>query len=80
MKIECTVVEEHDDGSATLTIDTDKEGTEFLVSYAVSDILEQAWNHALERQGSSEVPVKPRKRVRVTVDEQWLDSLPEAPL
>ena len=42
MKIQCTTVEEHEDGSATVAIETDKEGTEFLCAVAVEEIFKQA--------------------------------------
>ena len=42
MKIQISELEEHPDGSATYKVDTDREGTEFLVQIGLTQIMEKA--------------------------------------
>ncbi len=73
MKIECTFVKEHEDGSVTINVDTDKEGTEFLCSIAIQEIFAQA---AKATKNNKDLDYKPLK---VSV-EDLKNELGEAPL
>ena len=42
MKLECSELEEHEDGSATLVVEMDEETKLFMINHAVLDLLEKA--------------------------------------
>lgn len=50
MKIQVTMIKENEDGSANVRLDTDEEGTKFLLAYG--------FEHAL-REGLKNMTVKP---------------------
>lgn len=70
MKITCSTVEEHEDGSVTMQIDTDKEGTEFLCAVAVEEIFKQA---------AENIKGKKKEPINVNVD-ALMDKVGESPL
>ena len=54
MKITISELIEHEDGSATYKVDTDREGTELLVQEGLKNILTKAYEDYLANESAAD--------------------------